>query len=178
MIKPIKPIKPKKPKLLTPTRSVVEDFYLYCVDDAIYQDGDWIQKGCYHYELVKEDMIPMKVDPEDGEEYPDYDYSKAENVSLSDLLKLLKDKNIDVNDVVIDNQVYYRKCNGQLVLHISRTLNDADYQNWVDGNTAQMEQYERDKEAHPALMEEYKKQKKLWDIHQAELKLQELKNEE
>jgi len=169
MIRPSAPIKPKKPELRTPTKSVVESFYLYNV--TRWKDDS---NSTTAYEFVK-DNLSYDEYGDDGT-YGEYD--KAENIKLSTLLKLLEDKNIDIKDVEIDNEIYYRKSNGQLVLHISKQLNDEEYETWINDNAAQLEKYERDKEQHPALFAEFKKQKKLWDIHQAELKLQELKNDE
>jgi len=171
MIKPTKPRKPKKPKLQEPSRKVVDDFYLYYVDDSTFEDGNRVAK--WHYELVKDDLVPMqKVD---GEEYQDDSYSKAESVELSNLLKLLEDKNIEVKDVIIDNEVYYRKCNGQLVLKVSQCLSNKAYTDWGDKNKKLMDDYKSELKLHPDRLEEYKEQKKLWDIHQAELKLKKLK---
>jgi len=173
MIKPVKPKRPSKPKLKDPTKSVVEDFYLYSVDDSTYEDGNRVLK--WHYELVKDDLVPMQE--EDGEEYPDDSYGKEESIELSDLLKLLEDKNIDSGDVTIDNQVYYRKSNGQLVFKVSRCLSDEVYTDWVRSNESLLKQYEIDKKAHPDRLEAYKNKKKLWDIHQTELKLKEMKQD-
>jgi len=171
MIKPIKPKKLRKPKLKTPIRSVVDDFYLYCVDDSTYEDGNRVAK--WHHELVKDDLVPMQE--EDGEEYPNDNYGKEESIELSNLLKLLEDKNIDVKDVIIDNEVYYRKCNGQLVLKVSRCLSDEAYAHWVNNNKKLLDEYDSNKKLYPDRLEEYKEKKKLWDIYRAELKLKELK---
>jgi len=176
MDKPRAPIKPKKPKLKAPTKSVVETFYLYHVSKWRAPAPGAALEHLVNYEFVKDDIVPMVED--EGDWYPDGDYSKQESIDLPLLLKLLEDRNTDIKDVVIDNEVYYRKSNGQLILHISKKLSDEEYEAWVSDNTAQLENYERDKEQHPALFAEYKKQKKFWDIHQAELKLQALKDDE
>jgi len=173
MIKPVKPKRPSKPKLKDPTKSVVEDFYLYSVDDSTYEDGNRVLK--WHYELVKDDLVPMQE--EDGEEYPDDNYGKEESIELSNLLKLLEDKNIDVKDVIIDNEVYYRKCNGQLVLKVSRHLSEKDYTDWVKNNKRLLDEYNSNKKLYPDRLEAYKNKKKLWDIHQTELKLKEMKQD-
>ena len=78
--------------------------------------------------------------------------------------------------VVFDNETYYRKSNGQLILEVSRSLSDEEYTKWVNNNQAQLDKYATDKEAYPGHVEEYGKQKKRWDIYQAELKLKELRN--
>ena len=175
MIKPKKPTKPKKPRLSDPARKVVETFYVYNVSKWRAPAPGAALEHLVNYEFVKDDMVPMVE--EDGDSYPDGDYDKVEGIDLPVLLKLLEERNIAIEDVVVDNEVYYRKCNGQLVLHVSKQLSDADYQGWVDGNAAKLESYQEAKDKHPALLESYKQQKKLWDIHQAELKLQALKEE-
>lgn len=175
MLKPQKPVKPKKPLLSAPTRKVVEIFYVYQVSKWRAPTPGAALENSVDFEFIKDDIVPMVE--EDGDSYPDGDYDKVESIDLPVLLKLLEERNIAVEDVVVDNEVYYRKCNGQLVLHISRELSDDAYDAWVSGNEEKLERYHQDLEQHPALLESYKEEKKLWDIHRAERKLQELRGE-
>jgi len=186
MIKPEKPRKPKKPKPAKPTRSITDIYYLYQVTEwkGEYPDG----KSVTSYQLIEDDLIPMAYFDNDGREvskedyddetgYSDYagDYAKIENIQLTDLLNLLKENSIDIKDVEVDNEFYYRKNNGQLILRVARQLSDQDYNNWVKNNEDQMKQYELDMEKYPKFLAQYEKLKKKWDIFQTEKKLKELK---
>lgn len=172
MIKPCKPKKPKKPKLKEPTKNIVEDFYLYYVTKYIGSYPDGFKKETYELILngFYEEESGIGWDRE-----PDGDYSRVESIDLPLLLKLLADRNIDIKNVTIDNQVYYRKCNGQIVLHISKKLSDKEYTNWVKDNEAKLAKYDKAKEAYPKLLEDYIEEKKQWDILQTELKLEKLR---
>jgi len=169
MKKPVKPRKPSRPNLQTPTRDVTDQLYLYFVYRH-YREDDGSYSKTKGYEFLKDDIIPLD---ENGD--PDGDYVRTEEIKLSILLTLLKDNGIDPEDVIVENEVFYRKCDGQLVMKVSRCLSDEDYEKWVNDNQAQRDKYERDKDRYPNLLEEYKAKKKLWDIHQAELKLKKLK---
>ena len=89
-------------------------------------------------------MVVDENDPSHVE--TDGDYDRIESIELPLLLNLLADRNIDIKDVTIDNQVYYRKDNGQLVLHIAKQLSNEEYTNWVKDNEAQLEKYNKDEE--------------------------------
>jgi len=164
----MKPFKPKKPKLKTPVRQVIDRYYLFWVSHyvGIYPNGQTQSS----YQLLKdtredgqyvESLIPRDEDGEyDGE------YSKAEHIALPTLLKLLKTYNIDPKDVDINNEVYYRKSNGQLLLDVSRTLTDKEYNKWIDDNQAKIDEYTRQKEEYPQLLDQHRAKKKAEEMRQ------------
>lgn len=174
----IQPIPPTKPKSQKPTKSVIEDFYLYFVRRWVPESGREKPEVKEFYEFVKDDLIPCVTVDIYGDSYgeePDGDYDRVESIPLPLLLSLLKDNNIDMKNVTLDNQVYYRKNNGQIVLHVSKELSDEAYAGWVRDNEDKLGKYDRDKTRYPELLAEYKEEKKLWDIFQMEKQLEKLK---
>lgn len=170
MQRPTKPRKPTKPKLGAPTREVVDRLYLYWVTS--YLDNGSNTEG---YKFVKDGDANVPYSDEEDETEPYEEFLKAESVELPKLLQLLADNNIDPAKVTIENERYYRKSDGQIVLKVVRALSDEDYTDWVTRNQTVMDQYNRDLRNYPAQLEAYTEQKKLWDIHQAELRLEELR---
>ena len=130
---PNKPTKPKKPKLTEPVRDIIDRFYLYQV--TIYRNNE--TNTSEEIVFVKDNELPYCDEGDD----PCYEYYKIEGIKLPVLLALLEEKGIDPENVMSNNERYYRKSDGQVVLSVSRSLSDEDYQNWVDDNQAQLDQH-------------------------------------
>jgi len=170
MIKPLKPTKPCKPKLDEPKREVMDRYYLWY---ATKWDAETkTHRSGYEFTLGQE--LPMIIE-EDGEAYPDGDYSEAEDAPLTYVLDFLKEHDIDPKCVTLDNEMFYRKNNGQLVLNVVRQLTDTEYNAWVLRNKTAMQRYQEDLDAYPDLMEAYHALKKEYDIQEAEKRLRELR---
>lgn len=171
MKKPTKPTKPRKPKIPKIERQVTDRYY------AWYVGGDYdaaTKTWSHHYDFTLEDYAPMVE--EGGEFYPNDDFVRAEDVPLNAILVWLQKNGIDAKDVVIDNQTFYRKNNGQILLAVSRTRSDEECKALADRNEKTMSDYQKALQAHPEALLEYEQAKKQYEIWITEKRLKELKN--
>jgi len=163
MEKPVKPRKPKKPKLSEPKREAVDHYYVWSTG--------W---NPARYDFTAGSDVPMIE--EDGELYPDSDYCQTSSIPLVDILAFVEKLGAKLEDVKIDNEIYYRESDGQLIIKVRRDVSDSAFDAEVTRNAAAMQQYEQDLAAYPAKLEAYQTAKKQYDIWVVEQKLKSLKN--